>query len=138
MEIIWWRNIDLCVKTVTLNTESLELESFKYVLEGYMDKWTIKNVDQETRLKIKECAKTNGLTIADYLRVLVDMDVANLGEQWTIHNVDSQTVTLLIKNARNRKLTLAEYLRILANEDDSGSQAMHDLNKFNKILEKYT
>lgn len=100
-----------------------------------MGNWTIKNVSEDVRDKIKEEARNNGLTIGNYLAVLFDGEMKSLGYQWTISGVDKGTAKKLIRNARSRKLSLADYLKEVAN-DDKGERAIKAVSKIIEIVEE--
>lgn len=96
--------------------------------------WTIKNVPKDVQNRIKEEAKSNGLTIGNYLCTLFDGEMKSLGYQWTIRGVTSRTAKKLVLNARARGLTLAQYLDELAN-DRKGERAIKAVKDIIEIAE---
>lgn len=116
---------------------------FKYIIykEVYCivakKDWFIKSIPVDTCEIIKRRAKLNGITIGEYLGLLVDSPAPLPSGTWTIRNINGGDKDILIKNARRRGMTLGEYIGHLAQKDEDDSKAANDLRDMTAILKRY-
>ena len=92
--------------------------------------WLIRSVDNKCKAQIKAEANDVGLTIGNYLKVLLGRKIDTGNNKWLIKGVSDNTKKSLITNARNRKMNLGQYLNLLAKNDEAEAE---DSSKFQKI-----
>ena len=102
-----------------------------------MGNWLIRNVSKECKKRIKKEAQDVGLTIAEYLNVLLGHDINKIASNnWLIKGVPNNTKRDLIVNARNRKISLGQYLTLLAENDRERAKDESNFRKVKRFIDE--